>query len=128
VSPLIWLGISLTLLAVSLSLVVAMAFPVMRELSRAARSAEKLFDTLAHELPPTLKSLQSTGQDLGQLSQQVEEGVRHASQVVQQVDESLDTLRHQASTARHTAHQASRALAAGARAAWTVLSRPTDRQ
>lgn len=122
--PLIWLGLSLMLVAMSLTAVVVMALPVLRELSRAARSAEKLFDTLARELPATLESLRLTGQDLGDLSQQVEEGVRNASQVVKQVDEGMATLRHHAQTTAQTTQVATKSFLAGAKAAWRALNKP----
>jgi len=59
--PLFWLGLSLLLVAVSLTAVLVVAIPTLMELSRAARSAEKLFDTLGRELPPTLEALRLTG-------------------------------------------------------------------
>lgn len=118
-NPLVWLGLSLLLVAVCLTAVLLMALPVMQELARAARSAEKLLDMLSQELPPTLRSLRATGEELSQLSEQVNEGVRGASQVVKQVDEGLETVRHKAATASRQGLS----LAAGLREAWRVFWR-----
>lgn len=118
--PLFWIGISLLLVAVSLTVVLAIAIPVMQELARAARSAEKLLDTLRQELPPTLQSLRATGEELGTLSDQVNEGVRSASQVVKQVDEGIDTMRHQAQVARTTGQS----VWVGLQTAWKTLAQP----
>ncbi len=119
--PLFWLGLSLILVAVSLTAVLVIAIPVMQELARAARSAEKLLDMLRHELPLTLQALRDTGDELSELSDQVNEGVRSASQVVQQVDDGIVSMRHQAATAR----RAGLSTFAGLRAAWQVLAQPS---
>jgi uncharacterized phage infection (PIP) family protein YhgE len=94
--------------------VLLVAIPVMQELARTARSAEKLLDMLSRELPPTLRSLRNTGEDLSQLSGQMHEGVRNASQVVSQVDQGLETVRNQAETVK----RGSLSLLSGLRAAW----------
>lgn len=116
--PLFWLGISLLLVAISLAAVLMVAIPTMRELSRAARSAEKLFDTLGRELPPTLEVLRLTGLEITELKDDVSEGVQHAGRVVKQVDDGLTTARQQA----QTLHTGTRSFFAGARAAWKVWS------
>ena len=54
IDPVFWLGISLFLVAVSLTAVLVVTIPALQEVARAARSAEKLFDTLNREFPPTL--------------------------------------------------------------------------
>ena len=72
------------------------AIPALQDLSRAARSAEKLFDTLSRELPPTLESIRMTGLEITDLSDDVSEGVKSATKVVKQVDRSLDTAKKQA--------------------------------
>ncbi len=118
--PLFWLGISLLLVAISLTAVLAIAIPVMQELARTARSAEKLLDTLRQELPPTLQAMRATGDDLSALSDHMNEGVRSASQVVKQVDEGIGTMRHQAGVARTTGLS----VFAGLRAAWQTLAQP----
>ncbi|MBC6418884.1 MAG: hypothetical protein GDA44_08905, partial [Prochloron sp. SP5CPC1] len=51
IDPLFWLGLSILLVAVSLTAVLIAALPAFQELARAARSAEKLFDTLQREFP-----------------------------------------------------------------------------
>ena len=63
--PVFWLSISLLLVCVSLAVAIAIAIPALQELSRAARSAEKLFDTLTRELPPTLEAIRLTGGEGG---------------------------------------------------------------
>lgn len=120
-NPLLWLGLSLFLVAVCLVAVLLVAIPVMQELARTARSAEKLLDMLSRELPPTLQSLRSTGDDLSELSGQVNEGVRSASQVVTQVDQGLDSVRSQAESVK----RGSLSLFAGLRAAWEEWKTPT---
>ncbi|MEM7581337.1 MAG: DUF948 domain-containing protein, partial [Cyanobacteria bacterium P01_A01_bin.80] len=59
--PLFWLGLSILLVAVSLTALLVAAIPALQEVARAARSAEKLFDTLSRELPPTLEAVRLTG-------------------------------------------------------------------
>ena len=113
-NPLLWLGLSLFLVAVCLVAVLLVAIPVIQELSRTARSAEKLLDMLSRELPPTLQSLRSTGDDLSELSGQVNEGVRSASQVVTQVDQGLETVRSQEESVKRGVVS----LLAGLRVAW----------
>lgn len=119
-NPLLWLGLSLFLVAVCLVAVLLVAIPVIQELSRTARSAEKLLDMLSRELPPTLRSLRSTGEDLSELSGQVNEGVRSASQVVTQVDQGLETVRSQAESVK----RGSISLLTGLRAAWQQWKDP----
>ncbi len=106
IDPLFWLGLSLLLVATSLTAVLVAAIPALQELARAARSAEKLFDTLSRELPPTLEAIRVTGLEITDLTDDVSEGVKSASQVVKQVDQSLDSARKQAqkSASRHTQH------------------------
>ena len=96
------------------------AIPTLRELSRAARSAEKLFDTLDRELPPTLEALRLTGLELTELTDDVSDSVQHAGRVVQQVDEGLSSARQQAKSVQTS----TRSLLAGAKAAWQAWSQP----
>ncbi len=116
--PLFWLGLSLLLVAISLAAVLVVAIPTMRELSRAARSAEKLFDTLGRELPPTLEAIRLTGLEITELTDDVSEGVQQAGRVVKQVDDGLTSARQQA----QTLHTGTRSFFAGARAAWNAWS------
>lgn len=120
VDPLFWLGLSLLLVAVSLTAVLVAALPAFRELARAARSAEKLFDTLNRELPPTLEAIRLTGLEITDLTDDVSEGVQSAGRVVQQVDRSLGTVRQQAQKAQRV----TRSMVVGFRAAWQTLTQP----
>lgn len=121
VDPLFWLGFSILLVAVSLTAVLVAALPALRELSRAARSAEKLFDTLSRELPPTLEAIRLTGMEITDLTDDVSEGVQSAGRVVQQLDQSLTGVKRQAKQAQ----VASRSVFAGFKAAWKAFNRPT---
>ena len=120
--PLLWLGLSAMLVAISLTTLLIVAVPVFRELSNAAHSAEKLFDTLNRELPPTLEAIRLTGLELTDLTEEVSDGVQSAGRVVQQVDRSVDTVKRQASQLQITA----RGSIAGFRAAWNVLRGKQD--
>lgn len=112
------------LLAVCLTAVLVVALPALQELARAARSAEKLFDTLARELPPTLQALRLTGLDVSDLTEQLHEGVDHAGRVVKQVDHSIQTTKQQVKQAEIT----TRSVFAGAKAAWSALLRPSRKK
>ncbi|MBO3464532.1 DUF948 domain-containing protein, partial [Aetokthonos hydrillicola CCALA 1050] len=96
IDPLFWLGMSIVLVSISLTALLMVAIPAMQELARAARSAEKLFDTLSRDLPPTLNAIRNTSLEITDLTDDVREGVRSAGQVVKQVDQSLDTAKRQA--------------------------------
>lgn len=122
--PLFWLGLSILLVAVSLTALLFVAIPAFQELGRAARSAEKLFDTLNRELPPTLESIRLTGLEITELTEDVSDGVQSAGRVVKQVDDSLHGARQQAKRAQVTG----RSLAAGVRAAWRTFTRPAPVQ
>lgn len=117
--PVFWLGLSILLVAVSLTAVLVVAIPALQELARAARSAEKLFDTLSRELPPTLESIRLTGLEISDLTDDMSEGVKSAGQVVKQVDQSLDGVRQQAQKAQST----TRSLMTGMRVAWKTFTR-----
>lgn len=93
--PLFWLGLSLGLVAIALTVVLVVAIPAFQELAKAAHSAQKLFDLLSRELPPTLEALRKTGLELSDLSEEMTEGIHSASQVVKQVDESLVEVKQQ---------------------------------
>jgi FtsZ-binding cell division protein ZapB len=120
IDPLFWLGLSILLVAVSLAAVLVAALPAFRELARAARSAEKLFDTLSRELPPTLESIRLTSLEITDLKADVSEGVQGAGQVVQQLDQSISGVKKQAQQAQKT----TRSFMAGFKAAWRSLSSP----
>lgn len=120
VDPLFWLGLSILLVAVSLTAVLVAALPALRELARAARSAEKLFDTLSRELPPTLESIRLTGLEITNLTEDVSQGVQDASRVVKQVDQSIIGVKQQAKKAQRT----TRSIVVGFKAAWQTLTQP----
>lgn len=119
IDPLFWLGLSILLVAVSLTAVLVAAIPALQELARAARSAEKLFDTLSRELPPTLNAIRTTGMEITDLTDDVSEGVKSASQVVQQVDQSLDSAKKQAQNVQI----GTRSIFVGVKAAWKTFTR-----
>ncbi len=119
IDPLFWLGMSILLVATSLTAVLVVAIPALQELARAARSAEKLFDTLSRDLPPTLNAIRNTGLELTDLTEDVSEGVKSASQVVKQVDKSLDDARRQAQNLQ----SGTRSLFVGVKTAWKTFTR-----
>ncbi|NCJ08176.1 DUF948 domain-containing protein [Synechococcales cyanobacterium C] len=119
--PLFWLGCSLLLVAVSLTALLIVAVPVLQEVARAAHSAEKLFDALTQELPPTLEALRGTGADLSALADELSEGVNRAGRVVKQVDEGLQSTQQQVQSVGIT----TRSLLTGVGVAWQVLTRPS---
>ena len=113
---LFWLGLSLFLVAISLTAVLMAALPALQEVARAARSAEKLFDTLNREFPPTLEAIRLTGVEISELSDEINQGVESASSVVKSVDRSLGNVKKQAQQARTSSHS----LVVGVKAAWKV--------
>ena len=117
--PLFWLGLSILLVAISLTTVLMVAIPALQDLSRAARSAEKLFDTLSRELPLTLESIRMTGLEITELSDDVSEGVRSATKVAKQVDHSFNNVRRQAQNISTN----TRSLIVGIKAAWQTFTR-----
>jgi hypothetical protein len=122
--PLFWLGLSILLVAVCLAAVLVAALPAFQELARAARSAEKLFDTLRRELPPTLEAIRLTGLEISDLTDDISDGVQSAGNVVKQVDRSVSGARKQAREAKVT----TRSVFAGVKAAWRAWSQPPDRR
>ena len=124
IDPLFWLGLSILLVAVSLTAVLVAALPALQELARAARSAEKLFDTLRRDLPPTLEAIRLTSLEITELSDDVSDGVKSAVQVAQQVDQSLDGAVKKA----QKIEVGTRSVVAGVKAAWKTLTRtPSNR-
>lgn len=120
IDPVFWLGISLFLVAVSLTAVLVVAIPTLQEVARAARSAEKLFDTLNREFPPTLEAIRLTGIEINQLTDEIDRGVESASGIVQQVDKTINTTKEQLQEAQVN----TRSVAIGFRAAWQAWKRP----
>lgn len=121
--PIFWLGLSLFLVAVSLTAVFVAAVPALRELGRASRSAEKLFDTLSRELPPTLEAIRLTGMEITDLTEDVSDSVQSAGRVVQRVDQSLRTVQTQTRRTQRT----TRRLIVGFKAAWRTFQRSGNR-
>ncbi|MBD1873742.1 DUF948 domain-containing protein [Nodosilinea sp. FACHB-131] len=122
--PLFWLALSFLLVVISLTAVLMVAIPAMRELGRAARSAEKFFDTLGRELPPTLEAIRLTGLEIVELTDDVTEGVQSAGQVVQQVNQSIAT----AQTGAKRLNTGTKTFMAGARAAWQAWTKEPSPQ
>jgi len=120
IDPLFWLGLSILLVAVSLTAVLVVLVPTVKELARAARSAEKLFDTLSRELPPTLESIRLTGIEISDLTDDVSQGVQRASQVAKQLDQSIETAREQAKGVQVT----TKSVFTGLRVAWKRFQQP----
>lgn len=112
--PIFWLGLSLLLVAISLTAVLMAAIPAFYELARAARSAEKLFDTLRQEFPPTLEALRLTGLEINELSEELNQGVKSAADVVKQVDQGIVGAKNQLNNVQI----GSRSFVAGVKAAW----------
>jgi hypothetical protein len=102
------------MVAVSLTALLVAAFPAIQDVSRAARSAEKLFDRLDRELPPTLEAIGRAGRELSDLGEEVAQGVQSASMVVKQVDRSLVEAKQQAGNIQST----TKSVWVGVKAAW----------
>ncbi len=117
--PIFWLGLSILLVAVSLTAVLIALLPAVQALARAARSVEKLADTLSREFPPTLEAIRLTGMEISELTDDVSESVQSAGEVVKQVDQSLGTAKKQAQKVQVT----TRSLVTGVKAAWKTLTR-----
>lgn len=120
IDPLFWLGLSLLLVSFSLFAVLLVTIPTLQEVGRAARSAEKLFDTLNREFPPTLEAIRLTGKEVGDLTEDLNQGISNATGVVQQVDRGLVTAKQQVKQVQIS----SRGFVAGAKAAWKVWRSP----
>jgi hypothetical protein len=118
-NPLFWLVLSFLFVTISLTIVLAVAIPTLRELARAARSAEKLFDTLRREFPPTLQAIRLTGMEISDLTDDLSEGVQSAGNVAKQVDQSISSVRKQA----QKVNSGTRSLVAGVKAAWKTFAR-----
>lgn len=106
-------------MAVSLTAVLVAALPAFWELARAARSAEKLFDTLNQELPPTLEAIRLTGLEITDLTAEVGGGVQSATEVIKQVDQSILIAKTQAQKVQTS----TRGLVTGVQAAWRTWRR-----
>jgi uncharacterized protein YoxC len=116
--PIFWLGLSILLVAISLAAVLLTMIPALKELGRAAQGAEKLFDTLNRELPPTLEAIRLTSLELTELTDDLTDSIQSVGQVAQQVDSSVSTAKAQAKQVTVT----SKSVAAGFKAAWQSLT------
>ncbi|NJR20789.1 MAG: DUF948 domain-containing protein [Richelia sp. CSU_2_1] len=117
--PLFWLGLSILLVAVSLTAVLVTLIPAVQAMARAARSVEKLADTLSREFPPTLEAIRLTGLEISELTDDVTEGVQSAGKVVKQVDRSIGSAKQQAQNVQVT----TRSVMTGIKAAWKSFTR-----
>ena len=122
IDPLFWLGLSLLLVSFSLFAVLLVTIPTLQEVARAARSAEKLFDTLNREFPPTLEAIRMTGKEVGELTDELNQGINNATGVVKQVDRGLVNAKIQAQQVQ----QNSKGLVVGIQAAWKTWRNPSD--
>lgn len=119
IDPLFWLALSFLLVAICLTAVLLALIPATQELGRAARSVEKLCDTINRELPPTLESIRLTSLEITELTDDVTEGVQHAGRVVEQVDQGLSGVKQQAQRVQ----VGTRSVMAGMRAALGAFSK-----
>lgn len=108
------------LVAVSLTAVLLVTIPALQEVARAARSAEKLFDTLNREFPPTLEAIRLTGGEIDELTKELDRGVESATGIVKQVDKAIVGTKEQVQQAQVN----SRSIAIGFRAAWQAWKQP----
>jgi Skp family chaperone for outer membrane proteins len=120
-NPFFWLLLSFLLVAISLTAVLAAAFPAFLELGRAARSAEKLLDTLNREIPRTLDALRRTGTDLTDLTDELEDSFKSAKGILQQTEKSLKQTHQQLQQVQRGSHR----TWVGIKTAWQVFHRPT---
>jgi len=105
----------------SIILLLLAALPTLQSIARAARSVEKLADTLAREFPPTLEAIRLTGMEISDLTDDVSEGVQSASQVVKQVDRTIGSAKKQTKKAIVTTSS----ILTGIKAGWRVLQGKT---
>lgn len=124
IDPIFWLVLSFLLVSISLTAVLVVLVPAVRELSRAARSVEKLCDTINRELPPTLESIRLTSAEITSLTDDVTEGVQNASHIAQQVDQSVTKVGLQAKRLQ----VGTRSLMAGFNAALDAFIQPESPQ
>ncbi|MGD1919105.1 MAG: hypothetical protein ACFCAD_09540 [Pleurocapsa sp.] len=97
--------------------------PTLQEVARAASSAEKLFDTLNREFPPTLEAIRMTGKEVGELTDELNQGINNATGVVKQVDRGLVNAKIQAQQVQ----QSSKGLVVGIKTAWKTWRNPENK-
>jgi uncharacterized protein YoxC len=122
--PIFWLGLSILLVAASVAAVLLAMIPAMKEMARAAQSAEKLFETLNRELPPTLEAIRLTSLELTELTDDVTDSVQGLGSIVQNVDGGVSGVRQQADQVKVS----TKSVMAGVKAAWKTLKNeaPSD--
>ena len=120
-NPFFWLLLSFLLVAISLTAVLAAAFPAFLELGRTARSAEKLLDTLNRELPRTLEALRKTGGELSDLGDELEDSLKGAKNIIQHTEKGIKTTQTQI----RQVHHGSRSAFKGLLVAWRVFRAPS---
>nr|WP_281438530.1 DUF948 domain-containing protein [Synechococcus sp. C9] len=94
--------------------------PAVQEIARAARSIDKLADTLSRDLPPTLDAIRLTGMEISDLTDDVSQGVQSANRIVEQVNQSVESTKQ---TVRRT-QVSTRSVWVGMKAAWNTWKRP----
>ncbi|WP_267384610.1 DUF948 domain-containing protein [Cyanobacterium sp. uoEpiScrs1] len=114
INPIFWLGLSLLLVTVSLTVFLMVAVLVYIELVKAARSVEELCDTLNRELPPALESIRLTGLEITELTDELHNGVKNASDVARKVDITLSQTQKQVGLVQEGSHR----VVIGLKAAW----------
>lgn len=118
--PLFWLGLSILLVAVSLTALLVTAIPAFQELAKAGRSVQKLADTLSRELPPTLEAIRLTGLEISELSDELNQGAKNAGEAVKQVNDGIKVVKKQAESVSVN----TRGAIAGLRAGWQAFNKP----
>lgn len=118
--PLFWLGLSILLVAVSLTALLVTAIPAFQELAKAGRSVQKLADTLSRELPPTLESIRLTGLEISELSDELNQGAKNAGEAIKQVNESIKGAKEQAQNVTVK----TKTTFAGIKAGWLSFRKP----
>ncbi len=115
--PFFWLGFSILLVTISLTALLVSAIPAFQELSRAARSAEKLFDTLNREFPTFLEAIKLTNMSITELGNEVTQGVKSASNTVKEIDTTIVVSKKQV----QKVSTSTRGFFVGVKAAWKSL-------
>ncbi len=118
--PLFWLGLSILLVAVSLTALLITAIPAFQELAKAGRSVQKLADTLSRELPPTLEAIRLTGLEISELSDELNQGAKNAGEAIKQVNEGIKGVKEQAQNVTVK----TKTTFAGIKAGWLSFRRP----
>lgn len=121
--PLFWLGLSILLVAISLTALLAVAIPAFKELAQAGRSVQKLADTLSRELPPTLEAIRLTGLEISELSDELTQGAKNAGDAVKQVNDGIKGVKEKA---QNVGIQTKSTLA-GIKAGWLAFRKPKRR-